>query len=223
MAARVVLAQKDPSLRRIREDALRLAGFDVAACGAGDEVLGTLERGPMDAAILGVPREIMPFSRVCRATPHEARLLVVVEEAETEHVVDLLKSGADDVAAEPLAEEELVARVEALVRRRDVTEEMAPLRVGDVTIDRSAKRVFLRGREIELSGTERDLILVLAREPATVFSREQLLEDVWGLGFDTGTCLTQAVKRLRRKLEDPGSGPRVIVTVRGWGYRLGDQ
>lgn len=122
---------------------------------------------------------------------------------------------------EPVPGPELVARLGALLRREPVTARPAGIRAGDVTIDIETKRVYLQSEEVELTAIERSLLLVLAREPRTVFARERLMEEVWGLGcLESSSCLTQTVKRLRRKLGCGSDG--AIVTVRGWGYRLGD-
>ncbi len=221
--ARVVLAQNDLRGRRERGAALRRAGFEVAPCSFVQEAVRLIDSAACDAAVVAPNGELPKLEEVCRTIGSESPVLVVAQEPDTRDVVELLRAGAD-VVREPVPERELVARVEALVRRINGVSPEPSLVVGGVTIDRAAKRVYIGDDEVELTSIERDLLLVLAEEPRNVFSRERLLEDVWGLGFGAKTtCLTQTIKRLRRKLQDCSSDPRVIVTVRGWGYRLGDR
>ena len=133
----------------------------------------------------------------------------------------VLESGADDYVTKPFKPKELVARVRARLRRRD-DEPGELLEVGDLVIDVPGHAVSRNGSEIALTPLEFDLLLALAQRPKQVFSREELLEKVWGYRHSSDTRLVNVhVQRLRSKIEQDPENPRIVLTVRGVGYRLG--
>jgi two-component system, OmpR family, response regulator ResD len=150
-----------------------------------------------------------------------AVILLTARGEESERVIGL-RLGADDYVVKPFSPAELVARVDAVLRRMDPEPERAPaLEFGELRIDPAGRRAFVAGEERQLTQREFDLLLFLARHPGQVFSRNQLMEAVWQYSFysDTST-VTVHVRRLRSKIEaDPGE-PRHIQTVWGVGYRF---
>jgi two-component system response regulator MtrA len=160
---------------------------------------------------------------VCRAIRAESGVPIVMLTAKTDtvDVVLGLESGADDYVIKPFKPKELVARIRARLRRTD-TEPAEVLAVGDVTIDVPAHQVIRGGKPVSLTPLEFDLLVALARKPRQVFTREVLLEQVWGYRHAADTRLVNVhVQRLRSKIERDPERPEVVLTVRGVGYKAG--
>ena len=160
---------------------------------------------------------------VCREIRRESDvpIIMLTAKSDTVDVVAGLEAGADDYVPKPFKPKELIARVRARLR---ISEPAAPehLTVGDVTIDVSGHNVTRGGEPISLTPLEFDLLTALARKPWQVFSREQLLEEVWGYQHSADTRLVNVhVQRLRSKIERDPENPEIVVTVRGVGYRAG--
>src|SRR5690606_14349325 len=160
---------------------------------------------------------------VCRQIRAESGVPIVMltAKSDTVDVVLGLESGADDYISKPFKPKELVARVRARLRR---SAEPAPehLTIGDLTIDVPGHRVERAGRPIQLTPLEFDLLVALARKPWQVFTREVLLEKVWGYRHAADTRLVNVhVQRLRSKIESDPERPEIVVTVRGVGYKAG--
>ena len=132
-----------------------------------------------------------------------------------------LELGADDYVAKPFSPRELVLRVTSVLRRVKATPAVpaAPVTDGDLEVDPGARKAVLRGAELALTGREFDLLLFLVTHPGTVFTREQLLERVWGWDFGDQSTVTVHVRRLREKVEREPAKPERIATVWGVGYR----
>jgi two-component system response regulator MtrA len=160
---------------------------------------------------------------VCRAIRTESGVPIVMLTAKTD-TVDIvlgLESGADDYVVKPFKPKELIARIRARVRRTE-TEPAEQLAIGDVTIDVPAHQVARAGEPIALTPLEFDLLVALARKPRQVFTREVLLEQVWGYRHAADTRLVNVhVQRLRSKVERDPEHPEVVLTVRGVGYKAG--
>jgi two-component system response regulator MtrA len=160
---------------------------------------------------------------VCRAIRGESGVPIVMltAKSDTVDIVLGLESGADDYIVKPFKPKELVARVRARVRRTE-TEPAEQLSIGDVTIDVPAHQVERTGKPIALTPLEFDLLVALARKPRQVFTREVLLEQVWGYRHAADTRLVNVhVQRLRSKVERDPEHPEVVLTVRGVGYKAG--
>jgi DNA-binding response OmpR family regulator len=149
-------------------------------------------------------------------------IVMVTARADTHDIVAGLEAGADDYLTKPFAPKELSARIRALLRRaKSVGSGSAQLRFGDLEIFPDEGKVILAGAELHLTKTEFRLLCELASNPGRVFSREMLLDKVWGYGyFGDGRLVDVHVRRLRTKVEKDAANPRHIVTVRGLGYRL---
>ena len=220
----MLLVEDDPSIREVTALGLEGAGFRVTTAADGREGLARFRDGSFAVVVLDVMLPGLDGLEVCRAIRAESRVPIVMlsARADTVDVVVGLELGADDYVTKPFELPELVARLRAALRRATDAPSDAVLAVGDLEIDPAGFRVLKNGREIPLTATEFRLLLELARRPRQVFTRELLLQRVWGYEYLGDSRLVDvAVQRLRGKIEDDPKEPRVVVTVRGVGYRLG--
>jgi len=223
-SARTVLVVDDEApVRNIVGQYLARDGFRVVATGDGREVMALVERESPHLVVLDVMLPGIGGLELCRSI--RARwpipvILLTARSEETDRIVGL-ELGADDYVTKPFSPRELVARVRAVLRRS--TEGAVPelLVLGDLEIDVPAREVRLRGRDVRLAAREFDLLAFLGRNPRRVFTREQIMQSVWGYtaAIDTGT-LSVHVRRLREKIEDDPKLPQRIETVWNVGYRL---
>jgi two-component system response regulator MtrA len=223
--AHILLVEDDPSIREITALGLRAAGFTVSTASDGVEGLERWRADRPDLVLLDVMLPRLDGLEVCRAIRHEATTPIVMLTArgDTIDVVVGLESGADDYVRKPFEMPELVARLRAALRRhahetdRDADDE---IRLGTLRIDPGGRTVERSGREIALTRTEFDLLLELARRPGQVFTRDLLLDRVWGYDYLGDSRLVDvAVGRLRAKVESDPTAPELILTVRGSGYK----
>jgi len=219
----VLLVEDDPSIREVTALGLEGAGFRVTTAADGREGLARFREGGFALVVLDVMLPELDGLEVCRRIRAESRVPIVMLSArsDTVDVVVGLELGADDYVTKPFELPELVARLRAALRRAAVPDEPV-LRAGDLEIEPGAFTVLRGGEEIALTATEFRLLLELARRPRQVFTRELLLQRVWGYDFLGDSRLVDvAVQRLRGKIEDDPREPKIVVTVRGVGYRLG--
>jgi two-component system response regulator MtrA len=220
---RVLLVEDDSSIRETTELGLEAAGFRVTGAADGREGLAEFRSRPYDLVVLDIMLPVLDGLEVCRQIRRESQVPIVMLSArsDTIDVVVGLELGADDYVTKPFELAELVARARAAIRRASAAPGAETLAVGDLEIDPAAHRVRRAGELVSLTATEFRLLVELARRPGQVFTRELLLERVWGYEYLGDSRLVDvAVQRLRAKVEDDPGHPRLIATVRGVGYRL---
>ena len=223
MRQRILVVDDDVALAEMLTIVLRGEGFDPVVVSDGSKVLPAVRELRPDLVLLDVMLPGLNGIDVCRQVRAESGVPIVMLTARTDtiDVVVGLESGADDYVMKPFKPKELVARVRARLRRNEVA---APevLTIDDVEIDVLAHRVSRNDQIISLTPLEFDLLVALARKPRQVFTREVLLEQVWGYRHPADTRLVNVhVQRLRAKVEKDPDAPRVVLTVRGVGYKAG--
>ena len=219
----VLVVDDDASLAEMLSIVLRQEGFDSRIVGRGDVALDAFRDYKPDLVLLDLMLPGKDGIDVCKEIRAESGVPIVMLTAkgDTVDVVVGLESGADDYIVKPFKPKELIARVRARVRRNDVTPDEG-LTIGDVSIDVAGHSVTRAGTPINLTPLEFDLLVCLARKPWQVFTREVLLEQVWGYRHSADTRLVNVhVQRLRSKVEHDPENPEVVVTVRGVGYKAG--
>jgi two-component system response regulator MtrA len=217
----------DPALAEMLGIVLRNEGFQPLFVADGEQALAAFHEHRPDIVLLDLMLPGMSGIDVCRAIRADSGIPIVMLTAKTDtvDVVLGLESGADDYVVKPFKPKELVARIRARLRRGG---EAAPeqLVIGpshnQITIDVPAHTVTRNGSEVKLTPLEFDLLIALARKPRQVFTREVLLEQVWGYRHSADTRLVNVhVQRLRAKIEPDPERPEIILTVRGVGYKAG--
>jgi two-component system response regulator MtrA len=220
--ALILLVEDDHSIREITRMGLTEAGFTVLTASNGDEALAQFRSRSPDAVVLDVMlprRNGLDTLRAIRASSSVPVVMLTARDSTTDVVLGL-ELGADDYITKPFEMSILVARLRSALRRAARAGSTDELKLGDVVIDVAAHRVTRGSDAIELSPTEFRLLVELAATPGRVLTREILLENVWGYPAVGDTRLVDvAIQRLRSKLEEDPSHPRLIETVRGFGYR----
>lgn len=221
--ARVLVVDDDMDLAEMLGIVLRSEGLEPVFCHGGTEALPAFHRETPDLVLLDLMLPGLDGLEVCRLIRAESTVPIVMLTArgDTLDVVEGLQAGADDYIVKPFKPKELVARVNARLRRWEETANEVLL-IGDITIDRGAHLVSRAGQPIAVTPLEFDLLSALAAKPGFAFTREQLLAEVWGYQHAGDTRLVNVhVQRLRGKVEIDPERPEVVVTVRGVGYRAG--
>ncbi|MDO5627533.1 MAG: MtrAB system response regulator MtrA [Mobilicoccus sp.] len=223
MKARVLVVDDDLALAEMLGIVLRNEGLDVDHVADGAEALATFRETRPDLVLLDVMLPGMDGIEVCKRLRAESPVPIIMLTARTDtvDVVVGLESGADDYVTKPFKPQELIARVRARLRRGD---DPAPerLHIGDLTIDVAGHSVKRDGQPLSLTPLEFDLLVALARKPWQVFTREVLLEQVWGYRHAGDTRLVNVhVQRLRSKIEKDPEAPQIVLTIRGVGYKAG--
>jgi two-component system, OmpR family, response regulator MtrA len=223
MKGRVLVVDDDTALAEMLGIVLRSEGFEPAFVADGDHALAAFRETKPDIVLLDLMLPGTDGIDVCRQIRAESGVPIVMltAKSDTVDVVVGLESGADDYVVKPFKPKELIARLRARLRR---TEEPTPelLQIGDLTIDVAGHAVKRNDVPIALTPLEFDLLVALARKPWQVFTREALLEQVWGYRHAADTRLVNVhVQRLRAKIEHDPERPEMVVTVRGVGYKAG--
>jgi DNA-binding response OmpR family regulator len=224
MGTRILTVEDDERIRTAVRLALEDEGWDVEEADTGEDALQAFTRQPSDVVLIDIMLPGIDGFDVCRSIRRvsDVPIVMVTARADTHDVVAGLEAGADDYLTKPFAPKELSARIRALLRRAR-TIDLAPthLRFGDLEIIPDEGIVLRDNAEVHLTKTEFRLLVELASAPGRVFSREVLLERVWGYGyFGDGRLVDVHVRRLRMKVEVDPANPRHVMTIRGLGYKL---
>jgi two-component system OmpR family response regulator len=220
---KILLVEDDSRIASFIKRGLEAEGYVVDVASNGNDGLALARDPAYRVVILDRMLPGMDGLAICRALRAEQRncyILMLTAKDALQDKVDGLKGGADDYLTKPFAFDELIARLEALLRRAPQTSTEPVLQVGDLTLDPNTKRVRRGGREIALTAKEFALLAYLMAHPGVVISRARLLSNVWELGFDPGTKIVDVyIRYLRRKIEAEGEAP-LIRTLRGFGYMI---
>jgi DNA-binding response OmpR family regulator len=224
VGTRILTVEDDERIRTAVKMALEDEGWTVEETGSGEDAIDAFHREPADVVLIDIMLPGMDGFELCRSLRRasDVPIVMVTARADTHDVVAGLEAGADDYLTKPFAPKELSARIRALLRRaRPAQPGHTKLTFGDLEIIPDEGKVLLAGHELHLTKTEFRLLCELASNPGRVFSRESLLDRVWGYGyFGDGRLVDVHVRRLRTKVETDPANPRHVVTVRGLGYRL---
>jgi two-component system, OmpR family, response regulator ResD len=223
----VLVVDDEPTIREVVCRYLLRAGYRAEAAADGSEALSQARRMRPDLVVLDVmlpaPNGLEVLRQLRADSPRSPAVILLTAKGEESDRISGLRLGADDYVVKPFSPAELVARIDAVLRRLDPQpdETAEPLRFGSLEIDRASRRVIVDGEEAALTQTEFDLLAFLAEHPSQVFTRDQLMESVWRYPFYTDTStVTVHVRRLRSKIEPDPTDPRLIQTVWGVGYRF---
>jgi DNA-binding response OmpR family regulator len=222
----VLVVDDEPTIAEVVSRYLERAGYRTRVAGDGLEAIEAAATQRPDLVVLDLMLPGLDGLEVMRRlrdrnTDRLPVILLTAKGEESDRVIGL-RLGADDYVVKPFSPAELVARVDAVLRRIDTSPAHdAPVELADMTIDSAARRVVVRGTEVQLTQREFDVLLFLARHPGQVFSRNQLMDSVWQYSFYTDTStVTVHIRRLRSKIESDPAQPRHIQTVWGVGYRF---
>jgi two-component system response regulator MtrA len=224
MSSRILVVDDDTALAEMIGIVLRTEGFEPIFCADGDEALGVFRDAKPDLVLLDLMLPGIDGIEVCARIRAESGvpIIMLTAKGDTADVVAGLESGADDYVVKPFNPKELVARVRTRLRPAPQTQ-ADTLQIGDLEIDVAGHEVRRGEDKIGLTPLEFELLLALALKPQQVFTREMLLEQVWGYHYKADTRLVNVhVQRLRAKIEEDPDNPRIVTTVRGVGYRAGN-
>ncbi len=224
MGTRILTVEDDERIRTAVRLALEDEGWTVTEADNGEDALKAFAQQATDVVLIDIMLPGIDGFEVCRAIRHDSDVPIVMVTArdDTHDVVAGLEAGADDYLTKPFAPKELSARIRALLRRSRSTDHGSThMEFGDLEIVPDEGLVKVKGEEVHLTKTEFRLLVELASNPGRVFSREVLLERVWGYGyFGDGRLVDVHIRRLRTKIEADPAHPAHVVTVRGLGYKL---
>jgi two-component system, OmpR family, alkaline phosphatase synthesis response regulator PhoP len=228
MKTRILIVEDDPHILLGLEEILKSEGYDVVVCNRGDKATDAVARHHPQLIVLDVMLPGLSGFDVCkqlRAKKLGTPILMLTAKGQELDKVIGLDSGADDYVTKPFGVRELVARIHALLRRAQVgapsADGLAPFQIGECTVD-PGKFELRRGKGTEeLTARELKLLQLFHAHPGQVFSRDKLLNDVWGYNYyGTTRTLDQVIVQLRKKLGDSAEHPRHLLTVHGVGYKL---
>ena len=224
MGTKILAVEDDERIREAVKLALEDEGWTVEGAGSGEEAVDLFSQHVPDVVLIDIMLPGIDGFELCRTLRRSSDVPIVMVTArnDTHDVVAGLEAGADDYLTKPFAPKELSARIRALLRRvRPIASGHERLAFGDLELIPEEGKVLRGGTEVHLTKTEFRLLCELAENRGKVFSREELLDKVWGYDyFGDGRLVDVHIRRLRTKVETDPAAPRHVVTVRGLGYRL---
>jgi DNA-binding response OmpR family regulator len=227
-AASVLVVDDEPVIREVLARYFAHAGFEVETAADGASALELVDGARPDLMILDLMLPSVDglevFRRIRGSADAPAVIMLTARGEETDRIVGL-EMGADDYVSKPFSPREVVARAQAVLRRaapgRALAQDADPLRFDGLEVDPASRNVRVAGRDVALTPKEFELLHLLASRPRVVFSRVQLLEELWDVAFDGDpSVVTVHIRRLREKIEADPSNPRWLVTLWGVGYRF---
>lgn len=229
MAPRIVIIEDEPDIVQLVRYSCQKEGFQLESFARGKEGLDHLHRKHADLVLLDIMLPDLDGLEICkrlRSNEHLKALPIIfltAKGAEIDRVLGL-EIGADDYVVKPFSPRELLARIKAVLRRKEVsTDDEELIDVGDLHLDCRKQQVTVSGKPVELSTLEFKLLRFLATHPGRIFSRDRLLDQVWGQDrFVAPRTVDVHIRRLREKIEQEPDSPRSLLTVRGAGYRFAE-
>jgi DNA-binding response OmpR family regulator len=229
--ARILLVDDEQSIQTLLSYPLRKDGYEVVRATDGREALDRFTEEPFDLVVLDLMLPQVDGLEVCRRLRARSSVPIIILTAKSEEIDKVvgLELGADDYITKPFSMREFRSRVKAALRRAGMSagadgEVERPLDVGELSIDFAKRTVEVRGEPVRLTFVEFEILGALARNPGRVFSRDQLLERIWGdASFRDPRTIDVHIRHLREKLEHDAKEPEYIFTVRGVGYRFRDE
>jgi DNA-binding response OmpR family regulator len=225
MSARVLVVDDDPTIAEVISDYLRDAGLEPRHAADGPSALSLAEAWQPDIVVLDLMLPGLDGLEVCRRLRqvgdgrHPLPVIMLTALSEESERVRGLEAGADDYVIKPFSPRELALRVQAVLRRAGAGAPPVPFRAGRYEVDLAARRIRRDGRELALTVREFGLLAFFITHPGRAFTRNELLEQVWGWSFGDLSTITVCVRRIREKVEDDPTAPSQLQTVWGIGYR----
>ena len=220
----ILLVEDDDGIRQIEKDYLVAAGFQVLEATDGQTALDRFETTPVALAILDLNLPVLDGITVCRQIRLVSAIPILMITAKTSEIDELvgLDVGADDYLKKPFSPKVMVARVKTLLKRPDLSQTQAPLSLGDVTLDIERHQITKRGRPVNLTATQFNMLLLMAKHPGKVFDRETLMTQGYGRVLPPDIydrTIDTHIKNIRQAIETQPQKPKLILTVRGYGYK----
>ena len=227
---KILVVEDDRILREALRYNLVAAGYEVVVASDGGEGLVSARQSSPDVVVLDLMLPSLSGMEVCKALRRDGSILPIIMLTARDSEIDRiggLESGADDYVTKPFSMRELIARVTAQIRRMQMIKSISQnttdeiLDLGELVINRASRNVTLNGKSVDLRPREFDLLTHMSANPGRVYTRDQLLHDVWGFEYigDTRTVDVH-VRWLRLKIEEDPARPKILGTVRGVGYRI---
>ena len=223
--SKILIVEDDDALRETLEIGLRSNGFDVCQAANGLEAVPVFEKHKPDLVLLDLMLPGKNGIEICQEIRQSSGVPIIMLTARTDDndMIRGLEAGADDYVTKPYKIEVLVSRIKARLRPIKQVQHTI-IKLGPVELDTLSHEVLRHGKKVSLTPLEYKLLLTLASHPNEVFSREMLLEQVWEYTYKADTRLVNVhVQRLRSKIEEDQEDPKLVITVRGWGYKAGPE
>lgn len=223
--SKILIVEDDDALRETLEIGLRSNGFEVCQAANGLEAVPVFEKHKPDLVLLDLMLPGKNGIEICQEIRQTSGVPIIMLTARTEDtdMIRGLEAGADDYVTKPYKIEVLVSRIKARLRPIKQVQHTI-IKLGAVELDTLSHEVLKHGKKVSLTPLEYKLLLTLASHPNEVFSREMLLEQVWEYTYKADTRLVNVhVQRLRSKIEEDQEDPKLVITVRGWGYKAGPE